>query len=131
MTIANLAGTGDRIVQASSTGLLSATTLATGTFVRMISINYTIITYSYTNITTHQSMLSTSVPIVAANNYRVSASINVQAGGASTLTNSVMSVSTTLNPASSATSPFALTYRSSFTSVSPNTFCPWYAWNQW
>ena len=121
VTIPNLAGTGDRIVQASSTGLLSATTLATGTFVRMISINYTIITYSYTNITTHQSMLSTSVPIVAGNIYRVSASTNVQASGGSTLTNSVMSVSTISNPPSTATSPFALTYRSSFTPVNPNT----------
>lgn len=117
VTISNLAGTGDRIVQASSTGLLSAT----NTVVRMISTTFTTITTAYTTPTQHQSMLSTTVPIVAANIYRISANTNVQAGALSTLTNTVMSINTTLNPASSATSPFALTYRSSFTPAGPNT----------
>ena len=115
----------DMVISTSGTGLGVAgptgATGPTGVGFNMISTTFTTITTSYTTPTLHQSMLSTTVPIVAANIYRISASTNVQAELASTLTNSVMSISTTLNPASSATSPFALTYRSSFTPVAPNT----------
>ncbi len=71
-------------------------------------------------------MLRLIVPIVAANLYRITASINFQAGSASTLTNSTMAVGTAagagLDPLiTSFATIFALSYRSSIAPVTANT----------
>ena len=97
--------------------------------VRFIGTNFTTITALYTPLTAptrYTSILSLIVPIVAANLYRITASINFQAGGASTLTNSIMAVGTAVGaglnpPITSFATIFALAYRSSINPVAANT----------
>ena len=113
-------GTAGQFLQSNGT---SAPSWTSG-IVRMLSSTFTQIRSTYSGMNTYQSMLSTSVPIVAGNRYRVSANMNFQAGA--NMTTAVLAVGTVLDPVlppqplPTPTSPFALFYRNNIYPVQTN-----------
>ena len=120
VTIANLAGTGDRIVQASSTGLLSATNTA----VRMISSPTLTLITSSTGATTYTSLYSTTATIVAGSFYKITGNICLQASPIPTPAPTYASLSCSLvqNPTTLyTTNNLGLWYYQNIVPVLPNT----------